>query len=203
MSKNLYYHLNIDDVFKSLDTSQEGLSKKESAKRLEKYGPNTIRNLHQRSKFWKFLDQFKDLMVIVLIGAAIASFVVSIINRESFIDSIVIIAIVILNAILGFVQEEKANEAVDALSKMQVSLARVRRNGEIEEIPSSEIVPGDIILLEAGDIVPADARLIWETALSADESALTGESMAVEKSTRALKTSTTLSKRTNMVFSGT
>lgn len=203
MSKSLYYHLNIDDVFKSLDTSQEGLSKKESAKRLEKYGPNTIRNLHQRSKFWKFLDQFKDLMVIVLIGAAIASFVVSIINRESFIDSIVIIAIVILNAILGFVQEEKANEAVDALSKMQVSLARVRRNGEIEEIPSSEIVPGDIILLEAGDIVPADARLIWETALSADESALTGESMAVEKSTRALKTSTTLSKRTNMVFSGT
>ena len=203
MPKLLYHHLNLDEVLKSLNTTPDGLSDTEAKMRLEKYGANTIKNVHQRSKFWKFIDQFKDLMVGILLAAAIVSLVMSIIDNEPFIDSIVIIAIVILNAVLGFLQEEKANEAVNALSKMQVSVVKAKRNGEIKEIPSGEIVPGDVIVLEAGDSVPADSRLIWETSLAVDESALTGESVPVSKGLNALKADTPLPERKNMIYSGT
>lgn len=203
MSQILYHRLNLDEVLKNLDTTPDGLSDKEAKIRLEKYGTNTIKNIHHRSKFWRFIDQFKDLMVGVLLIAAVASLVISIMNNESFVDSIIIIAIVILNAVLGFLQEEKADEAVSALSKTQVSIAKVKRNGEVVEIPSGEIVPGDIIVLEAGDSVPADCRLIWETSLAVDESALTGESVPVPKRLNALKADTPLSERKNMIYSGT
>lgn len=203
MSQILYHRLNLDEVLKNLDTTPDGLSDKEAKIRLEKYGTNTIKNVHHRSKFWRFIDQFKDLMVGVLLIAAVASLVISIMNNESFVDSIIIIAIVILNAVLGFLQEEKADEAVSALSKTQVSIAKVKRNGEVVEIPSGEIVPGDIIVLEAGDSVPADCRLIWETSLAVDESALTGESVPVPKRLNALKADTPLSERKNMIYSGT
>lgn len=203
MTQLIYHHLNLDEILKDLDATPEGLSDVEAKARLEKYGPNTIKSTRQRSKFWKFVDQFKDLMVGILIIAAIVSFVVALMNGEPFWDSIVIIAIVILNAFLGFLQEEKADEAMNALSKMQISTAKVRRDGETKEILSSEIVPGDIIVLEAGDSVPADSRLIWETSLSVDESALTGESVPVTKSLNALKTDTPLSERKNMIYSGT
>lgn len=203
MEQPTYHHLNIDEALKVLDSSPDGISSKEAKERLNKYGVNALENVHKRAKIWKFIDQFKDLMVGILLAAAIVSLVVSILNHESFIDSIAIIAIVILNAILGYFQEEKADEAVSALSKIQVSMAKVRRDGETVEIPSADIVPGDIIALEAGDSVPADARLIWATSLQVDESALTGESMPVEKSLNALKTDTPLSRRRNMVYSGT
>ncbi|MDO4747354.1 MAG: HAD-IC family P-type ATPase [Candidatus Saccharibacteria bacterium] len=203
MTQPAYHHLNVDEVFKTLDSSPDGISSVEAKARLGKYGPNALRNIHKRSKFLKFLDQFKDLMVGILLVAAIASFVVSIMNQEPFIDSIAIIAIVLLNAVLGYFQEEKADEAVNALTKMQVSVAKVKRDGETLEVPSGEVVPGDVILLEAGDSVPADARLIWETSLQVDESALTGESVPASKSLNALKTDTPLSQRKNMVYSGT
>lgn len=203
MAQPHYHHLNIDDVLKILDSNLDGLSGAEAKNRLNKYGSNTLKSVNKRSKFWKLLDQFDDLMVGVLIVAAIVSFVLSILNHESFIDSIAIITIVILNAIIGFFQEERADEAVNALSKMQVSTVKVKRDGEIIEIPSANIVPGDIITLDAGDGVPADARLIWQTCLQVDESALTGESVPANKALNALKTDTPLSQRINMVYSGT
>ena len=203
MAKLLYHHLNLDEVLRILDTTPDGLSGAEAKTRLEKIGANTIQSVHKRSKFWKFIDQFKDLMVGILLAAAIVSLVISILNHESFIDSIAIIAIVIINAILGFFQEEKADEAVNALSKMQVSMVKVKRDGETIEVPSADIVPGDVIFLEAGDSVPADARLIWQTSLQVDESALTGESVPATKALSALKTDTPLSQRNNMVYSGT
>lgn len=203
MAQSAYHHLNIDEALSNLNTTPDGLSSDEAKLRLAKYGDNAIADLHKRSKFLKFIDQFKNLMVGILLIAAIASLTISIINHESFIDSIAIIAIVILNAILGYFQEEKADEAVNALSKLQVSMTKVRRDNELIEIPSVKIVPGDIIILEAGDSVPADARLIWETSLQVDESALTGESIPVAKSLNAIKTDTTLAQRKNMVFSGT
>ena len=203
MSRHNYYHMNIDETLKVLKSGPDGLSNQEAISRLEKYGPNNLKNIKQRSLFWKFIDQFRNSMVGILIVAAVISMVISILNNEPFLDSIAIIAIVILNAFLGFFQEKKADEAVTALSKMQVSIAKTRRDGEIVEVPSADIVPGDIIYLEAGDSVPADARLLWETSLQIDESALTGESFPVEKSINALKDNTPLSDRKNMVYSGT
>lgn len=203
MTQLKYHHLNINEALELLDTSHDGLSSQEAEARLKVHGANTLKNLHPRSKLWKFIDQFKNLMVGILLAAATISLVISILNHESFLDSIAIIAIVILNALLGYFQEEKANEAVNALSKMQVSLVKVKRDGETIEVPSADIVPGDIILLEAGDSVPADARLIWQTSLQVDESALTGESVPAIKALSALKTDTPLSQRNNMVYSGT
>lgn len=203
MKKTPYYHLNVDEVLERLKATPDGLSSNEAKKRLEEYGQNAIEDIHQRSKFWRFIDQFKDLMVGILLAAAVVSMVVSILNDESFVDSIVIIAIVLLNAVLGFIQEAKADEAVSSLSKVQVSTVRVKRDGETLEIPSAEVVPGDILVLEVGDKVPADSRLIWETSLSVDESMLTGESVSVSKGLNALKGDTPLSQRKNMIFAGT
>lgn len=203
MAQPAYHHLNVDEVLKVLDSSPDGISSAEAKIRLDKYGVNALESVHKRAKIWRFIDQFKDLMVGILLAAAVASLVVSAMNQEPFIDSIAIIAIVILNAALGYFQEEKADEAVDALSKMQVSMTKVKRDGETLEIPSASIVPGDVITLEAGDSVPADSRLIWETSLQVDESALTGESFPVTKALSALKTDTPLSQRKNMVYSGT
>ena len=198
-----YHHMNVDEALRALDSSPDGLSDAEAKARLEKYGYNTLKDVNKRAKIWKLIDQFKNLMVGILIAAAVVSLIVSILNHESFIDSIAIIIIVIINALLGFFQEEKADEAINALSKMQVSVSRVRRNGEMVEIPSGEIVPGDIINLEAGDSVPADARLIWETSLRVDESALTGESVPVTKNINALRSDAQLFQRKNMLYSGT
>lgn len=203
MTQPAYHHLNVNEALELLNSDLDGISSTEAKARLEKYGENALKNVHKRSKFLKFIDQFKNLMVGILLAAAIVSLVVSILNHESFIDSIAIIAIVILNAVLGYFQEEKADEAVNALSKMQVSMVKVKRDGETVEVPSANIVPGDVIFLEAGDSVPADARLIWQTSLQVDESALTGESVPATKALSALRTDTPLSQRNNMVYSGT
>lgn len=203
MTQPAYHHLNVNEALELLNSDLDGISSTEAKARLEKYGENALKNVHKRSKFLKFIDQFKNLMVGILLAAAIVSLVVSIFNHESFIDSMAIIAIVILNAVLGYFQEEKADEAVNALSKMQVSMVKVKRDGETVEVPSANIVPGDVIFLEAGDSVPADARLIWQTSLQVDESALTGESVPATKALSALRTDTPLSQRNNMVYSGT
>lgn len=198
-----YHHFNVDEVLRTLNSSPDGISSEEARIRLEKYGFNALKDVHKRSNFWKFIDQFKDAMVGILLAAAVVSLVISVMNGESFVDSIAIMAIVFLNAVLGYFQGKKADEAVDALSKMQISMVKVKRDGEVMEIPNAEVVPGDIISLEAGDSIPADARLIWETSLQVDESALTGESLPVVKSLSALKTDTPLFQRTNMIYSGT
>lgn len=198
-----YYNLNVEEVLKNLSTSRNGLSSREVEKRLKKEGYNKLQDNKKQSNFLKFLNEFKDLMIIILIISSIISFIISLVNNESFTDSIIILAIVIINAILGFAQELKADKAIDSLKKMQVSKVKVKRNGNIYIINSEEIVRGDILVLEAGDTVPADARLIWEASLKVDESSLTGESLAVSKSIVKLESDVALSERKNMIYSGT
>ena len=198
-----YYNLDIDKVLKELNTSKNGLSEGEVSKRLEKGGQNKLVETKKKSSFSKFIDQFRDLMIIFLIISAVVSFVISLIEKEPFTDSIIIIAIVILNAILGFLQERKADKAIDALKKMQIKRVRVRRDGAVYQVNSEDIVKGDILVLEAGDTIPADARIIYAASLKIDESSLTGESVPVEKNTNIIKEQVPLANRFNMLYSGT
>ena len=151
-----YYTESVPDVEKALNTSlADGLSDSEAKARLEKYGPNALASKKKRSMFMRFIDQFKDFMIIVLIIAAILSGVLA----HEWTDAAIIMIVVILNAILGVFQEARSEAAIEALKEMATPDAHVRRNGAIITIPSTELVPGDIVLLEAGDVVPADLRL--------------------------------------------
>ncbi len=194
------FHLHdIEDVLNAFNTSRDGLDQEDASKRLEQTGPNVIKQAKKRSLFMMFLDQFKDPLVILLLIAAVVS---QAIGEAS--DTIVILVIVVLNSLIGFVQEYRAEKAIDALKAMSSPHALVRRNGRILNIRTEEIVLGDIVLLEAGMIVPADMRLIETAALKIDESALTGESSAVEKvSSRLSRTDVQLSEMSNMAFKGT
>ena len=198
-----YYNLGVSEIFEKLDTSKVGLSIDEFEKRLNTNGKNILTSAKKESKILKFINQFKNLMILVLLVASIFSFVSSIINKEPIIDSLIIVTIVILNAILGFVQELKADKTIDSLRKMQKSNVKVRRDNKIYSVDSEYLVVGDIIILEAGDKVPADSRVIYNSYLSIDESALTGESFPVEKSISKLDGEKTISERNNMIFSGT
>lgn len=198
-----FFNISEEKVFDILDTNEEGLSIEEAKRRLNSDGPNKLRETKKEPYWKKFLSEFRDLMIIVLIISAIVSFVLSIINNEGFIDSIIIIAIVILNAILGFIQELKADKAIENLSKMQVCKVKVKRDNNIYVINSEEIVKGDILVLEAGDTVVADARIIYEASLKVDESSLTGESVPVEKNINVLSEDTPLASRKNMIYMGT
>lgn len=183
-----------------------GLSDTEAEKRLEEYGENTIGgDIRHKGFFRKFFEQLNDIMIIILLAASAASFGVSCIQGEAdFTDSLIIIMIVILNAVMGVVQESRAEKAIDELKKLTVPHARVLRGGHIKEISSREVVPGDILVLEAGDMVSADARLVSAAELKTDESALTGESMPVKKEPSARLGEETLpADRKNMVFSST
>ncbi len=177
----------------------KGLSVDEAAKRIEQYGPNSLKEKKQQTMLQKILAQFKDVMVLILIAAsAVSAFL------GEYIDASVIIAIVIINAVLGVVQEGKAEKAIEALKKMASPQARVMRDGQQRLIPAAELVPGDVVLLEAGDIVPADLRLFESQSLKAEEASLTGESVPVEKDALAiLPEKTALGDRENMVFMST
>ena len=168
-----YHSVEIDEIYKVMNTSSNGLSISEANNRLEKYGKNVFTETKKKSVVVKFLNQFKDLMIIVLLLAAIFSFIISYVNKESYIDSIIIISIVILNAIIGFIQELRADKAIESLVKMQVTKVRVKRNNNIYIINSEDVVCGDILVLEAGDTVPADCRLLSDASLKVDESPLT------------------------------
>ena len=172
----------ISQIFKELKTSYKGLNENDVKQRLEKYGKNTLKEKKKESIFIKFIKQFNDFMIITLIIAAIISAVVSKMNGESdYIDSIIIIAIVIFNAIMGLVQEQKAEKSIEALRKMTAPVAKVIRNGKVQEVKASEVVPGDIVILETGNYVPADSRLIECFNLKIEESSLTGETEGMEK----------------------
>lgn len=199
----MFHNLSIKEVFDKLQSSINGLSSNEAYKRLEKNGKNELTEKRKKSNFLIFLSEFNDPMIIILIIASIISFIVSIIDKTSFTDSIIIIAIVIINAIMGYVQEKKADKAIESLKKMQTTTVKVRRNGKNALINSKDIVIGDVLVLEAGDKVPADARIISLSALKVDESALTGESIPVEKTIKKLKEDILLSNRSNMIYSGT
>lgn len=197
-----YYDIDVDKVLASLETDENGLSESEAKSRLNRYGLNKLKETNKKSKLSKFIDQFKDLMIIILIVAAIFSGISSYMSNEPYTDTIVILAVVIINAIMGFVQELKAESAVESLKKMTTPSAKVKRGGKIKICSSEEVVPGDIIELEAGDRVPADARIIWEVASSVDESMLTGESEMVQKDVQKVDSSSQINERTNMIYSG-
>ena len=198
-----YFNMKVEDIYHTLNTSEDGLTTKEVERRIKIYGKNKLKEEKKQSNFIKFLNEFKDLMIIILIISSIISFVISIINKEPFTDSIIIIAIVILNAVMGFIQELKADQAIDSLKKMQVAKVKVKRDNKIYVVDSEYIVKGDILVLEAGDTIPADARIIWEASLKVDESSLTGESIPVSKKNIVIKDNVSLSERKNMIYSGT
>ena len=182
--KEKYYAQDISQIEKELHTSLDnGLSDDEAKKRLASEGPNSLASKKKRSMFMRFIDQFKDFMIIVLIVAAVLSGVVA----NEWTDAAIIMIVVLLNAILGVIQEARSEAAIDALKEMSTPNAHVRRGGAILEIPSTDIVPGDVVLLEAGDVVPADMRLAKTASLKVEESALTGESVPVEKDSDILK----------------
>ncbi len=198
----MYHSKTIGDVIKELQSSKNGLTEKEAEKRLKNNGFNKLNEAKKESNFKKFIKEFKDIMIIILIMSAGISFALAVINHESFIDSIAIIFIVILNAIMGYIQEIKADKALESLKKMQINKVKVKRDNIVKEIDSKKLVIGDLILLEAGGTVPADARIIWESSLKCDESSLTGESNPLNKSIESLSENTPLAERKNMIYSG-
>lgn len=202
----LFYTKLKDDVLQFVQSSENGLSTKEASARLEKQGPNEIKKEKRPNYFLKFFAQFKDIMTIILIVAAIISVVFAIIKNSSseLIDAVIIFAIVLINATIGFVQEIKAQNAIDALKKMAQPFAKVLRDGKEQNIKSTELVAGDIVLLEAGDIIPADLYLLESHSLKCDESSLTGESLPVNKKANVgLAEKTNLAERKNMCYSST
>ena len=183
-NKDLFYTQSSEEVLKNLDSSVEGLSTAQAQERLANYGRNELEEGEKRSLLAKFLDQFKDLMIIILLVAAALSVITE--GMDGLTDAMIILAVVVLNAAFGVYQEGQAEAAIEALKNMSSPMARVRRDGHVIEIDSKELVPGDIVLLEAGDVVPADMRLFEAASLKIEEAALTGESVPVEKDVTGL-----------------
>lgn len=196
----MYHNQRSIDVLKELDSmATDGLSSSEAKERLEKYGLNEFQDKKRKTFLQKFIDQFKDFMIIILIAAAIIS-----IAAGERVDAIVILAIVILNAFLSIYQEGQAEKSLESLKQMSAPEAKVIRDGKKTVVPARELVPGDIVILEAGDIIPADLRLFTSSNLKVDESSLTGESVAVEKNSEAiLDNNATLGDRVNMAYMST
>ncbi len=176
-----YYLAEKQAVLDELSTKNEGLLSTEASVRLEKYGRNKLNEAKKQSIIVKFLSQFADPMIIFLLVAAVISGITSAYAHESFTDVFVILFVVILNAVMGVIQESKAEKAIDALKQMTAATCKVMRDGEVKHIKNEELVPGDIVLLEAGDSVPADCRILESFSLKIEESALTGESVPVDK----------------------
>ena len=192
-----FYQSSSDDVLKTLQTSEKGLTEQEIKQRQEQYGLNALMEEKEASVFKIFIDQFKDLLVLILIAAALISMLSD--NIES---ACVILAVITLNAILGTVQTVKARKSLQSLKALSTPHTKVIRDGKKQEIPSTELTVGDIVLLEAGDVISADARLLQAHSLQVNESALTGEAVSVDKSVDAiLLENCALGDQTNMVFS--
>ena len=198
-----YFNREIKDIEKELDTNVEnGLKNEEINKRIEKYGYNELEAKKKESLLVKFIKQFKDFMIIVLIIAAIVSAYVGIKEGEGFTDSIIILIVVFVNAIIGLVQESKAEKSLEALQKLSAHASKVIRSGNTQVVPAREVVPGDIVILETGDYIPADIRLTEAVNLKIQESALTGESVPTEKKVDVINDKEVgLGDRTNMAFS--
>jgi Ca2+-transporting ATPase len=193
-----WYSLAPDEVRRELDTGPEGLSSQEAAARLERYGANVLREEARETRLRVFLRQFKSVLIVILIVAAAISFLVG-----EALDAAAILIIVVLNALLGFSQEWQAGEAIEALKKLLVQHAVVIRDGERQEIDAAGVVPGDLVLLDMGERVPADLFLVEATSLEVDEAPLTGESSPVDKAPGMLPAETPLAERSNMTFAGT
>ncbi|MCJ7763249.1 HAD-IC family P-type ATPase, partial [Candidatus Bathyarchaeota archaeon] len=206
MSNSKSYHaLKIEEALNGLNVSENGLSQEEAQQRLTTYGPNELKKEKGKSPIKLFLSQFTDILMIILLIAMFLSLGLGIYENsiEEIYSAIIIFAIVIASAALGFTQEYRSEKAVDALKRMAAPTAIVLRNGKQERIPANQLVPGDIILLYTGDKVPADARILEAFNLKLDEAALTGESAPVEKNADPVPEETQLNDRHNMVFTGT
>jgi Ca2+-transporting ATPase len=199
------YQQPVDEVLKALGTSRNGLSQDEARARLKRYGPNELAAEKPVAAWKKFLAQFRDVLVILLLVATAISLGLWFHERESPLpyEAMAIFAVVLLNAVMGYIQEARAETAVAALRQMAASQARVIRDGQRLNISSKDLVPGDIILIEEGDTIPADARVVHSTALHAAEASLTGESIPVAKATGPIEGEVPVGDRHNMVFSGT
>lgn len=200
------YTISREDLLKELSVSPErGLSTQEAQERLAKYGENKLTEKKKKTNLQRFLDQFKDAMIIILLVAAAVSFGVACFGHDpmEFFEPALILLIVVLNAVLGMMQESKAEKALDALKNLSAPHARVLRDGKEQVIDASQLVPGDIIRLEAGDFIPADVRLLKSVSLKSEEAALTGESVPAEKDAgQEIPENAPLGDRANMVFSG-
>ncbi len=200
------YAKNVQEVLRDLGAAQSGLSSEEAEKRIEKYGKNRLAEGKKTTLLQRFFKELADPMILILIAAAAVSGATAFYAGESFADVIIIMAVVVINAVLGVLQESKAEKAIEALQEIAAATSKVLRDGHIVTIKSEELTVGDIIVLEAGDAVPADGRLIECASLSAEEAALTGESVPVHKQTQEIAedggTEIPLGDRTNMVYMG-
>jgi Ca2+-transporting ATPase len=198
MEEKQAYNLSIQEVFEKHNTGKDGLSKDEAKKRLEKFGPNELETKEQKSKIKMFLEQFKDVLVIILLVAALMSLFI-----QNYSDAAIMLIIVMVNAVIGFFQEFKAEQILNKLKDLVQSPAKVIRNGEQMEINQSDLVVGDLVLLDEGDKVPADIRIIQSFNLKTNDFALTGESMPQEKQNKAIRKNVALGDRDNMAYLGT
>ena len=198
-----HYQNTIEETLTQIQSSTAGLTSKEATQRIETNGKNVLKEKSKKSPFKIFISQFQNMMILLLILVGIVSLVYSIVTHESVIEAIVIFACVLVNALMGFAQELKSENAIEALKDLTVSKVQVKRDGAWVEIDATELVTGDIIMLEAGDKIPADARVMKAIQAKVDESILTGESIAVEKTEQAIAKNVMLQEQTNMVFSGT
>lgn len=193
-----WHSLEFEEVLREVASSHSGLSEQEAKERLLKYGANKLKQQRKKSAVIRFLMQFNNLLIYMLLLSALFTALLS-----HFFDTAVILVIVFINSIIGFIQENKANDAIEAIKKMLAYKAIVIRGGHKQEIDSELLVVGDIILLNAGDRVLADIRLLESHSLSAQEALLTGESSSVEKNSKSIAQNTALAERTSMVFAGT
>lgn len=201
----IYYHETGDAVLNDLNSSMTGLTKEQVQEKKAQCGENKLREKKKKTTLQRFAEQFKDVMIIILLAAAVISFVIACIEGDTkeFFEPVLILLIVVVNAIMGVMQESKAEKALDALKGLSAPHARVIRDGKEEVIDAIDLVPGDIIHLEAGDFVPADARLLRSVSLKSEESALTGESVPSEKNAEEIfAEDAPLGDRANMLFSG-
>ena len=198
-----WFNLSVNEVIEELNTNLvNGLTTSEVKLRQEKYGLNELKAKKKKSILVKFLEQFKDFMIIVLIISAIVSGIIGILEGEGITDTIIIMIVVIVNAVIGVIQENKAEKSLEALQKLSSHVAKVIRNGKLQVLPSRELVPGDILILETGDYVPADSRITEAINLKSQESALTGESVPVEKGANSIDDKKiSLGDKINMLFS--
>lgn len=203
MEKRNWFNKTFKEVEKELETDLEkGLNKEKVEERQEKYGFNELQQVAKKSLFQRFLEQFKDFSIIVLIIAAIVSGIVGVLQGEGITDTIIILIVVIVNAIIGVAQESKAEKSLEALQKLSDHASKVIRNENMEVVPSKELVPGDIVVLDTGDYIPADLRIIEAVNLKTQESSLTGESVPVEKTSEIIEEQEIgIGDRKNMLFS--
>jgi len=202
-----YYLETVEDVFKKLNSGEEGLSSAQAEARLEKEGHNKLREAKKESLINRFFKQLLDPMILILVAAALISAFMAFYEKKFPTDVLIILSVVLINSILGVYQESKAEKAIEALQKMSAATSKVLRDGNIKQLKSEDLVRGDLILLEAGDAVPADCRIIEAAGLKIEEAALTGESVAVKKHSQELEEKdgleTALGDRRNMAYMGT